>query len=103
MSTRDPQSKRPKIELPSRKHKISWDRLENLPPQIADDICELIRSGTLKNMLPSEPTLEEAYGVSRVTVRSAIKILKEAGIVTPRQGRGTIITGKPPRRARTRR
>lgn len=101
MSPRKPRSKRPKIELASRKHKIRRDGVENLPPQIADDICELIRSGTLTSMLPSEPTLEESYEVSRVTVRSAIKILKEAGIVMPRQGRGTIIIGKPPRRPRT--
>lgn len=102
MSPGKPRSKRPKIELPSRKHKIRRDLYENLPPQIADDICELIRSGTLTSMLPSEPTLEESYEVSRVTVRSAVQILEDAGIVKRRQGRGTFIIGKPPRRPRTR-
>lgn len=95
----DPQSKRPKIELSSRAHNIDRENFETtLPEQIADDICELIRTGVLKKVLPSEQTLEESYGVSRVTVRGATKILKEAGIVKPRQGLGTSIVGKPPRR-----
>lgn len=95
----DPQSKRPKIELPSRAHKINRENFDaTLPEQIVDDIYELIRTGVIKKVLPSEQTLEESYGVSRMTVRGATKILREAGIIKPRQGLGTSIVGKPPRR-----
>jgi GntR family transcriptional repressor for pyruvate dehydrogenase complex len=42
--------------------------------------------------LPSEPALSEWYGVSRTTVRSAIRVLAEAGIVEVRKGKGTYVT-----------
>jgi len=42
--------------------------------------------------LPSEPALSEWYGVSRTTVRSAIRVLAEAGMVEVRKGKGTYAT-----------
>lgn len=45
--------------------------------------------------LPSEPALSEWYGVSRTTVRSAIRVLAEAGIVEVRKGKGTYVTWRP--------
>jgi DNA-binding GntR family transcriptional regulator len=42
--------------------------------------------------LPSEPALSEWYGVSRTTVRSAIRVLSERGMVEVRQGKGTFVT-----------
>lgn len=41
--------------------------------------------------LPSETTISEEYGVSRVTVRTAIKLLESQGIVHVRHGSGTYV------------
>lgn len=41
--------------------------------------------------LPSEAQLCERYGVSPMTVRRAINILADQGVVTARQGRGTFV------------
>lgn len=45
------------------------------------------------------PTLEELvkqFGVARFTMRQAIERLGREGLVLPQQGRGTIVTAKPP-------
>lgn len=42
--------------------------------------------------LPSEPALAEWYGVSRTTVRSAIRVLADAAMVEVRKGKGTYVT-----------
>jgi len=41
--------------------------------------------------LPSETTLTKTYGVSRHTLRQALTILNEDGLIQKRQGRGSII------------
>ena len=43
---------------------------------------------------PSEADLQNAYGVSRVTVRSALKILEQEGLIKRRQGSGTVVSGR---------
>lgn len=47
------------------------------------------------SMLPSEPALSEWYGVSRTTVRSAIRVLAEKAMVEVRTGKGTYVTWRP--------
>ncbi|GGB42919.1 GntR family transcriptional regulator [Sphingomonas metalli] len=42
--------------------------------------------------LPSEATLVARFGVSRHTVREALRQLRELGLVEPRQGFGTVVT-----------
>jgi DNA-binding FadR family transcriptional regulator len=42
--------------------------------------------------LPTEPTLSEAFGVSRVVIREAVKLLEEKGLARVRQGHGTTVT-----------
>ena len=42
-------------------------------------------------LLPSEEELKERYGVSRHTVREALRQLKEDGFITSRQGAGTTV------------
>jgi DNA-binding FadR family transcriptional regulator len=56
--------------------------------QIVDQIVELLRSGQLEagHRLPSERQLAEAFGVSRVTVRDAIRILQARGLMEVRVG-----------------
>ncbi len=44
------------------------------------------------SQLPSESALTEKYGVSRNTLRQALTVLTEDGLITKSQGRGTLVT-----------
>ena len=61
--------------------------------QIADALREKITAGELKpgDALPTESSLQEAFGVSRVTVRQALKLLTEEQIVESVQGSGSYV------------
>jgi GntR family transcriptional repressor for pyruvate dehydrogenase complex len=70
-------------------------------------LASAIRLGVLSagDQLPSERDLAELLGVSRVTLREAIKALREVGLVDTRRGRGGgTFVGRPraPRRRRPR-
>lgn len=41
--------------------------------------------------LPAESAFTQRFGVSRHTVRQALRDLKDAGLVEPQQGRGTVV------------
>jgi DNA-binding GntR family transcriptional regulator len=58
--------------------------------QIASDLTAAISAGDLAagDLLPSEATLVQRYGVSRGTVRRALAELESAGLVESRQGHG---------------
>jgi len=62
--------------------------------QIADDLHEQITAGTLRpgSQLPTEPKLAITYDASRSTVRLAIGLLIQQGLVETRQGMGTYVT-----------
>lgn len=55
-----------------------------------------LRAGGL---LPSESELSGAYGVSRVTVRKALDLLRSDGLVDARQGFGWFVAAAPLRQA----
>jgi len=61
--------------------------------QIADGLRGIINRGELQpgDILPSEATLCEQYGVSRTTVRAALSTLANEGLVTSESGRGTFV------------
>lgn len=67
--------------------------------QIADQLRGQIASGALApgQRLPSEPDLAAQYDASRNTVRLAIALLTNQGLVESRQGLGTFVheTAKP--------
>ena len=44
-----------------------------------------------KDMLPTEDEISRAYGVSRITVREALRILADQGIIIRQSGRGTFV------------
>jgi GntR family transcriptional regulator len=44
--------------------------------------------------LPTEGELQRAYGVSRVTVRTALRRLEEDGLISTQRGRGTFVTSQ---------
>jgi GntR family transcriptional regulator len=45
------------------------------------------------DQIPTLEELEEEYQVGRVTVRQAVDVLQRDGLVQPRQGKGTFVTG----------
>jgi GntR family transcriptional regulator len=61
--------------------------------QIADDLREQIVTDAQPpgSQLPTEPKLAAAYGASRSTVRLAIGLLVQQGLVETRQGMGTYV------------
>ena len=62
---------------------------------IADELRRQIAMGELANgaVLPSEAELAGSYDVSRVTVRKALELLREDGLVSSRQGYGWFVAG----------
>jgi GntR family transcriptional regulator len=62
--------------------------------QLSGAISVFVASGALKlgDPLPGERVLAEALGLSRVTVRKAVAVLEEEGLVRRRQGSRTEIT-----------
>ena len=62
--------------------------------QVATDIAARIASGELQPgaRLRSERDLAEHYGVSYGSVRSAMKVLRERGLITTIHGRGTFVS-----------
>ncbi len=58
--------------------------------EIAGDLRRQLVAGDYGagQLLPSESELGEAYAASRVTIRKALEVLREEGLVTPRRGRG---------------
>jgi GntR family transcriptional regulator len=71
-------------------------------------LAELVRQRVAKgywppgSTLPSIEHLMQEFDVARVTVRQAIALLAEEGLLSPQRGRGTFVTGKPGARRRLR-
>lgn len=76
---------------------ILLDR-QRLNEQIAEKIQEQITDGKLKpeDQLPPERELAALLKVNRATVREAIHLLRERGLVERRNGRGVRIMAMPP-------
>lgn len=65
--------------------------------QVIEQIKRDIENGLYheKEKLPSEFQLSKSLGVSRATLREALRILEEDGVVTRRHGVGTFVNPKP--------
>ncbi|KGP73535.1 GntR family transcriptional regulator [Pontibacillus yanchengensis] len=65
--------------------------------QVIDQIKKDIDSGLYKERekLPSEFELSKKLGVSRATLREALRLLEEENVVTRRHGVGTFVNAKP--------
>lgn len=59
--------------------------------RVADDLLGAVREGSPHDLLPSEPELTRHYGVSRGTVKQALDLLEQHGLIYRRQGKGTFI------------
>jgi len=60
---------------------------------IAEDIQSKILSGFYKpdEKLPQEMELCRQYGTSRITIRQAMELLVNRGLITKRRGTGTLV------------
>ena len=63
--------------------------------QVCEDLRRRIDSGEFSAGFPGELSLTEAYDVSRHTIREALRVLREEGLVRRERGRGTTV--EPPR------
>lgn len=60
------------------------------------DLANLIAQTPAGQRLQSEPELAKALGVSRATLREAMRSFEAQGLIRRRQGSGTFVVGKPP-------
>jgi GntR family transcriptional regulator len=63
--------------------------------QIADELRGRLAAVGVGQVLPSEADLSTEFGVSRVTIRKALEILRDEGLVDARQGFGWYVAGEP--------
>jgi GntR family transcriptional regulator len=59
--------------------------------QVANDVVRRIKAGEIARKLPAERALAEEYGVAYVTVRHAMQVLREQGLIVTIHGRGTFV------------
>ncbi len=66
--------------------------------QIADHLRTAIARQRLREgeQLPSETQLMEHYGVARMTIRSALRLLQDEGLIVSEHGRGVYVRARPP-------
>jgi GntR family transcriptional regulator len=68
--------------------------------QLASVLREQIRAGELPPgaRIPTEAQLADRYDASRNTIRLALDVLRNEGLITSRQGRGNFVRAEPPMR-----
>ncbi|HET7009498.1 MAG TPA: GntR family transcriptional regulator [Anaerolineales bacterium] len=64
--------------------------------QAAQRLAQILSDTPPNSFLPSEPELARQLGISRATLREAMRTFEEQGLIVRRQGVGTIVT-RPPR------
>jgi GntR family transcriptional regulator len=69
--------------------------------RLRDELAEAVAAGEVAPgaLLPSEGDLAAQYGVSRVTVRRALSLLKDEGVLESRQGFGWFVAAEPMRQS----
>ena len=71
--------------------------MANFPFQrLQSDLAALIAKTTSGDRLPSEPDLARKLGVSRATLREAMRTFEAQGLIRRRQGSGTFVVGQVP-------
>lgn len=73
----------------------SGDARSHLYWSLAEDLRRRVASGEFREgmLLPSEATLSAAYGVSRPTVKRALDLLRNEGVIDARRGFGWFVGG----------
>jgi len=64
--------------------------------RLQSDLANLISSLPAESRLPSEPELARRMGVSRATLREAMRSFEGQGLIRRRQGVGTFVVAKVP-------
>jgi len=64
--------------------------------RLQGDLADLIANLPANSRLPSEPVLAKQLGVSRATLREAMRMFETQGLIRRRQGAGTFTVGKMP-------
>lgn len=79
--------------------KLSFDGREQLYYQLYNILFEDITDGKYQigSLVPAESELMETYHVSRATVRRAMEMLANEGLVTKKQGYGTTVIANQPK------
>ena len=71
--------------------------MSNFPFQrLQADLAELIENTPAGQRLTAEPQLAKQLGVSRATLREAMRTFETQGLIRRRQGSGTYVVGKVP-------
>jgi DNA-binding FadR family transcriptional regulator len=72
---------------------LSTSHRQPLADEVTAKLREMIHSGewTLNQRIPSEPELMQGLGISRGTLREAIKALAHSGMLEVRRGDGTYV------------
>ncbi|HTP01369.1 MAG TPA: GntR family transcriptional regulator [Anaerolineales bacterium] len=71
--------------------------MANFPFQrLQADLSSLIARTSAGDRLPSEPDLARTLGVSRATLREAMRTFEAQGLIRRRQGSGTFVVGQVP-------
>lgn len=65
---------------------------KTLSSQVKDSIFKLIQGMEFMSQLPSEQKMANTFGVSRNTVREALRTLENEGLILSRHGVGTFVT-----------
>lgn len=75
------------------KHLMDSKKGETLYLQIKNILIQRIQSGEWKpnTLIPTEKELTKEFNVSRTTIRQAVSILVQIGLLEKRQGYGTIV------------
>lgn len=74
------------------KHRISRSAGTPLWAQVRHDLRRRLADGEFAAGFPSDRELVEEYGVSRHTVREALRELQDDGVLTRQRGRGTFVS-----------
>jgi GntR family transcriptional regulator len=63
--------------------------------EIADELRVRALVAPAGSVLPSEAEMSQEFGASRVTIRRALELLREEGLVAARQGFGWFVATEP--------
>jgi GntR family transcriptional repressor for pyruvate dehydrogenase complex len=79
---------------------VDWTTLSlahgSVPERLGQELLRMIRQGDLADgaRIPGERELSELAGVSRTSVREALRDLELQGLISRRPGRGTVVTSR---------
>jgi GntR family transcriptional regulator len=63
--------------------------------EIADELRERVRASPAGTVLPSEAEMSREFNASRVTIRRALELVRDDGLIAARQGFGWFVATEP--------